>query len=392
MARVNDTLYVLGSHGNNSSGEPKPARRVLFTAAITGSGADTALTYIGSYNGLWDALRGVGRGQRQPPRLRRRPGDRRAANDPNGFNIEGIEFAPGSTSTAYLGFRAPKVTHDGQPSAVIVPVENANASSSAEPNHEFGDPIYLDLGGRTIREIRKNSDDEYLISASRLDAGPPGMDAVRLGRQPDSTPVAVKDLPEPDPVRTGAWESIVSVPHPLTDGGSASLDRRLRRHHLLRRRHPRADESKSFRKSYIDEFTTSSFTEYPTAPAFSPPADLSSPSQTVVVRHPGLDQGGGRHGYILSRRSVQVPRPPSRSVTCRPPVHGSGGEHRVHVRHHRGEARRHESAAVAPQCHDVGRADRPAEQRPLDVADGHGLTIAWTKKPGSAKYEVKLHP
>lgn len=57
MTRVNDMLYISGSHGNNSSGDLKPARRVLFTAAITGSGASTTVTYIGKYTGLWDDLR-----------------------------------------------------------------------------------------------------------------------------------------------------------------------------------------------------------------------------------------------------------------------------------------------------------------------------------------------
>ena len=228
MARVNDTLYVLGSHGNNSSGEAKPARRVLFTAAITGSGADTALTYIGKYNGLWDALRtwDAANGNRLGFAAGQAAGV--AANDPNGFNIEGFEFAPGSTSTAYLAFRSPKLTHDGQPSAVIVPVENANALVLGGAEPQFGDPIYLDLGGRTIREIRKNGDDDYLISASKFDAGSPAWSLFAWNGDPASKPVAVKDLPSPDPIRTGSWESIVSVPHPLTDGGSVTLISDLR--------------------------------------------------------------------------------------------------------------------------------------------------------------------
>ncbi len=57
MTRVGDVLYVIGSHGNNSDGDLKPNRRVLFSAAITGSGASTDVTYIGKYAGLWDALR-----------------------------------------------------------------------------------------------------------------------------------------------------------------------------------------------------------------------------------------------------------------------------------------------------------------------------------------------
>ena len=62
---------------------------------------------------------------------------------PNGFNIEGFEFAPGSTPTAYLGFRSPLVTHNGKQDAVIVPVTNASSLIGAPAGTAtFDNPIY----------------------------------------------------------------------------------------------------------------------------------------------------------------------------------------------------------------------------------------------------------
>lgn len=264
MSRVSDTLYVLGSLGNNSSGDPKPARRVLFTAAIGESGADTTLTYIGKDTTLWDGLRtwDEANGDRLGFAAAQAAGV--PANVPEGFNVEGLEFAPDSTSTALLGFRAPLVTHDGKPSAVIVPVTNLNPVFSGTIG--FDDPIYLDLGGRTIREIRKNGDDEYLISASKFSAGTPDWALFAWNGKASGTPVLVSDLPDPDSTRTGSWESIVSVPSPLTDGGSATLiadsgDTTYYGDSIVGNA-----ESKSFRKSYVDEFSLDSFAPLPGSP------------------------------------------------------------------------------------------------------------------------------
>ena len=394
MARVNDTLYVLGSHGNNSSGEAKPARRVLFTAAITGSGADTVLTYIGGYNGLWDALRtwDEANGNRLGFAAGQATGV--AANDPNGFNIEGIEYAPGSTSTAYLAFRAPKVTHDGQPSAVIVPVENANALVLGGAEPQFGDPIYLDLGGRTIREIRKNSDDDYLISASKFDAGSPEWALFAWNGNPDSTPVSVKDLPSPDPVRTGSWESIVSVPHPLTDGGSVTLISDSGDTTFYGDSTVGANESKNLRKSYVDEFTTSSFTEYPTAPEFSPPSDLSSPSQTESSVSLAWTKVAGANGYILSQRvgdgsptTKQVGDVSSASFTGL----AASTEYTFDITAVKSDGTQSEASSPLKVTTSAAPSDRPSNVR-WTSRTATSMTVAWTKKSGSAKYKVRYTP
>lgn len=157
------------------------------------------------------------------------------------------------------------MTHSGVPDAVIVPVTNANnlilgTASTAT----FGDPIYLDLGGRTIREIRKNSHDEYVISA-QSDTGSPQWALFAWDGKPNDKPIQVESLSNPDALTTGSWESIVTVPHPLSDGGSVPLiaDSGDTTYYDATKG---SDEAKGFRKSYADSFTTSGFTAYPTAP------------------------------------------------------------------------------------------------------------------------------
>ncbi|MDQ3157499.1 MAG: fibronectin type III domain-containing protein [Actinomycetota bacterium] len=267
MARVNDMLYILGSHGNNSDGALKPARRVLFTAAVSGSGASTTVTYVGKFTGLWDDLRIWDQSHGNRLGFAAGQADGKKANDPDGFNIEGLEFAPNSTSTAYLGFRSPLVAHAGKPSAVIVPVTNAdNLILGTASNAIFGEPIYLDLGGRTIRDIRKNSHNEYLISAQST-TGSPNWALYAWDGNPNNNPIKVKDLPDPASTTTGSWESIVSVPHPLAAGGSVSLIADSGDTTYYGDVTVGSDESKGLRKSYADDFTTSSFVAVPATPA-----------------------------------------------------------------------------------------------------------------------------
>ncbi|MCW2798794.1 MAG: hypothetical protein JWQ70_266 [Aeromicrobium sp.] len=261
------TLYVSGSEGNNSSGDPKPNRRVLFTATVTGSGASTAVTYVGEYTGLWDDLRNWDVGNGNPLKFAAGQADGVAANDPNGFNIEGFEFAPGSTSTAYLGFRSPLVTHNGTPDAVIVPVTNADSLIGASTGAaHFGSPIFLDLGGRTIRDIRKNSNNEYLITAQ---ADPPINPQWKLyawdGKVGDS-PIAVKTLADPATTTTGSWESVVSVPHPLASGAIVSLITDSGDTEYYDSTTAATDEPNGEQKSYTDNFTLDSFTSFPSVP------------------------------------------------------------------------------------------------------------------------------
>src|SRR5262249_12961326 len=124
-------------------------------------------------------------------------------NAPDGWNIEGLTMAPNSDHVAWFGLRAPTVTApDGVESAVILPVGNIDAREAGNGvDADLGKPILLNLGGRSIREIAKNANNQYLISAG------PGDDPTRSIQNwalytwdgnPDHDPQVVKLLPNDD--------------------------------------------------------------------------------------------------------------------------------------------------------------------------------------------------
>ena len=191
---IGSTVYVAGSHSNSKSGNSRPDRWRLFALQASGSGATTALATSGYYQWLredlrtWDANGAAthGLGAHYLGLVDSSAGGASGApENPNlaGFSIEGMSTSPGDTA-AWLGFRAPLVSAPGQPAvaagsaagrthALIVPVANfaalaTSAGGGTKGSASFGAPIRLDLGGRGIREIRKNAAQEYLILA-----GPP---------------------------------------------------------------------------------------------------------------------------------------------------------------------------------------------------------------------------
>ncbi|MFF1647020.1 DUF3616 domain-containing protein [Streptomyces sp. NPDC058240] len=230
-ARAGNTIYWTGSLGNNKDGEYKSGRNTVFTTTVTGSGAATQLTVGGSYKKLrddlvaWDELNGDRLG------FAAGTADGEAPKQIDGFNIEGLEFAPGSTTTAYLGFRAPLVPPKSGGKALIVPVTNFDKVAGSGAKAVMGAPIELDLGGLSIRDIRKNAADQYLIVAGSW-AADDNSDPYALYTWDGvaaHAPVKRADLPTADP---GGWEAVVEVPdltvpgtraQLITDAGSADL-------------------------------------------------------------------------------------------------------------------------------------------------------------------------
>lgn len=223
--RVGDTIYWTGSLGNNKEGKLRPERAFVFTTTVSGSGASTELTFGNRYAGLrddliaWDQATGnrfgfaAGAAEGKIPKIL------------NGFNVEGLEFAPGSTSVAYVGFRAPLVPAVPDGKALVVPVTNFDQVASASAKATFGEPILWDLGGLSIRDIRKNALDQYLILAGSYDAGGryelwtwDGVPSHAPRKSPTALPAL--DTTGEDP---GAWEAIVDVPAPLETGAELQL-------------------------------------------------------------------------------------------------------------------------------------------------------------------------
>ncbi|MFB7211031.1 DUF3616 domain-containing protein [Streptomyces sp. NPDC056255] len=230
-ARVGDTIYWTGSLGNNKDGEYKSDRNTVFTTTVTGSGAATALKVSGEYGKLRDDLVAWDRANGNRLGFAAGTADGEVPKQIDGFNIEGLEFAPGSTTTAYLGFRAPLVPPKSGGKALIVPVTNFDEVAGSGAKAVMGEPIELDLGGLSIRDIRKNAADQYLIVAGSW-AADDNSDPYALYAWDgiaSHAPVKRADLPTAD---AGGWEAVVDVPdltvpgartQLITDAGSADL-------------------------------------------------------------------------------------------------------------------------------------------------------------------------
>jgi Bacterial Ig-like domain (group 3) len=230
-ARSGDMLYWDGSMTNSSSGDLDPSRSTLFAAKITGSGANTQLSYVGSYTDLkgdlvsWDENNGSGLGANYFG-FAASTAAGVDSHDADALDVEGMEFAPGSGDTAYLAFRAPLEPTSARDLALIIPLTNINelvdgTASSAT----FGAPIMMNLGGLGIREIRKNADGQYLIIAGTPDGTNSSFVLYSWDGNPSDPPLASSTaLPlEPAGANEGSWETIVDVPDPLTAGSGVQL-------------------------------------------------------------------------------------------------------------------------------------------------------------------------
>jgi Bacterial Ig-like domain (group 3) len=233
-ARAGDMLYWTGSMSNNTSGAVEPSRSTLFAARITGSGADTQLTYVGSYTGLqddlvsWDEDNGSGLGANYFGFADSVASGVDGHGD-DALNVEGMEFAPGSSTTAYLAFRAPLEPTSDRHLALVLPLTDIDqlvADGNPGTVHAtFGAPILMNLGGLGLREIRADADGQYLISAGTADGSNSSFVLYSWDGVPADPPLPTGTaLPlEPAGGNQGSWETIVSVPDPLVAGAPVEL-------------------------------------------------------------------------------------------------------------------------------------------------------------------------
>ncbi len=234
--KVGNSIYWLGSQSNASSGNSRPNRNRVFKTDISGTGTATTLNYVSRYDFLkddilaWDASNGHGKGANYYGlAASAAAGVIPESASLDGYNIEGVEMAPDNT-TAYIAFRAPQVIPSDRKKALIIPVSNfttiLTASGGTIGSALFGTPIEINLGGRGIREIKKNTANEYLIIAGPSDA---------------ATGVAPKDFkfftwsgnPADEPIKRsvdlatlnveGSFESIVELPASLSSTTNLQL-------------------------------------------------------------------------------------------------------------------------------------------------------------------------
>lgn len=233
-ARKGDTIWWFGSHGNSKDGEIEGSRHAIFATTLSGTGANATLTPVGvRYGDLrrdlvdWDVNNNNRFGFRDATANHMRP-------DPvDGFNMEGVEFSPDG-SALYLGFRAPLAPKVAGGKALIVPLTNLEGlTAGTATKATFGEPILFDLGGDSIREIRKNARNEYLIlsapGGALTSASPAPVQTLwAWNGDPDIAPQRLSTvLPiDVEPNHTdniGAWEGIGAMPERLVPGAQVRL-------------------------------------------------------------------------------------------------------------------------------------------------------------------------
>lgn len=163
--------FWLGSMSNKSSDAPfadRPNRNRLFATTITGTGSAATFAMNGVYSNLrarlilWGDANSLG--------FTASAADGKDPKQIDGFNIEGMAFAPDNT-TMYLGFRAPLLPTTSRVNALIAPILNFESwfGAGSPGNPSFGQPILLNLNGRGIREIARYANNGYIILAGDYD-------------------------------------------------------------------------------------------------------------------------------------------------------------------------------------------------------------------------------
>ncbi len=226
-ARAGNTLYWMGSMANTHHGEPQPAHDVLFAATISGSGASTELTYLGSYTHLredlieWDNTNG------KPLGLSASAEEGAPSDVPTGFNIEGSSSPPA---------RRRSVRHVPRPARA----DEQTRKGARDPGHELLDLVKHGNPGLTkadvrhrrwngtsaasrIREIRKNAEGEYLIIAGQSEESNTSYALYGLGRGTRRrTGAAEHTRPRPGRRRRVGGHRR-RCPNPITNGDEVEL-------------------------------------------------------------------------------------------------------------------------------------------------------------------------
>jgi hypothetical protein len=239
-ARAGNTAYFVGGFDNTGGGEAQPARNTMFAVHITGSGTSTELSYLGSYTDLRENLTTWDTNNGSPLGLQASAAAGKAGESPEGFKIEGVDFLPGSTTEAYLTFRAPleppgEIKAGDRNKALVIPVTNFSSLFGGNPGTTpatFGTPLEWSIpnpfaaepeepGGLTIRSFRANGEGEYLIIASSANSSDKRFEVWGWDGEPEDEPVPLNE--EVPQVAEGVWGAITSTPEPIRNGSEAEL-------------------------------------------------------------------------------------------------------------------------------------------------------------------------
>ncbi len=175
--RVGNRIFWLGAHSHANIAEARTNRSRLFGTDVSGSGAASTLAYVGRYDYLkldlvnWDVNNGHGKGANYYG-LAASTAEGVDPKTPEGFNLEGLAMAPGSSTTAYIGVRAPIVPATNRTHALLVPVLNFTtvAVGNGPPGSaQFVPPIELDMFGRGFRSIEWNGFAYLIVAGTQYD-------------------------------------------------------------------------------------------------------------------------------------------------------------------------------------------------------------------------------
>ena len=238
VTRIADRVYWTGSLGNSRTGALRPNRNRVFATALLSSNGAHSLSYVDRYDFLrddllaWDAGNGHGLGANALGFVAAAD-EGVEADSPLGFNVEGLAVAP-DAQTVWLAFRAPLLPRDSATPALLVPVLNFDAliadglpGSRVAGSASFGAPVFLDLGGRSLRAIERNAAGEYLLIAGpadyATDVPPSDFRAFLWDGNPASAPRYLPITLPALPVH-GSYEAIVDFSADLlTSGGTMEL-------------------------------------------------------------------------------------------------------------------------------------------------------------------------
>lgn len=151
-ARIGGRLYIVGSHGRNSSGERRPRREQLAAVAVTRVGDAVSVAVEEGTRPYRDLVRHlaainvlrshIGLDRNSDPKL---------APEKSGISIEGLASDLDDASLL-LGFRNP-LGADGK--AVVLRLRNPSALVTSGGDPVLDPPMLLQLGGRGVRSIER---------------------------------------------------------------------------------------------------------------------------------------------------------------------------------------------------------------------------------------------
>ncbi len=211
VARIGGRLYVIASHGRNTSGQIRPARYRFGAVDVSGTVPQIALAPAGSTTTLLQAMLVAANWAAPDPAVIAAldaasrlddPSDPALAPEQQGTNIEGLA-ARGAE--LLIGFRNPRPA--GR--AIVVSLTNP-AAVVAGQTPRFGGAAALDLGGLGIRGMAwSEAHAAVLVLAGPHDGGAGPFRIYKWSGAPGDAPVLAATITAP---AVSAPEAIVPYP------------------------------------------------------------------------------------------------------------------------------------------------------------------------------------